>query len=49
VKVLNCEKIFEIDREFHMKRPARACSMPIVTNAHCDGKLPIAMLPIVTV
>jgi hypothetical protein len=25
------------------------CSMPIVTNAHCDGKLPIAMLPIVMV
>jgi hypothetical protein len=26
-----------------------ACSMPIVTNADCDGKLPIATLPMVTV
>jgi hypothetical protein len=25
------------------------CSMLIVTNADCDGKLPIATLPIVTV
>jgi hypothetical protein len=26
-----------------------ACSMPIVMNADCDGKLPIATLPIMTV
>jgi hypothetical protein len=42
-------KNLKIELRFIKINRTSACSMPIVTNADCDGKLPIATLHIITV